>query len=288
MSNEKKVVTKIEIQKNNGKRVNVYINQEFAFACSTELIYMYNIVKGKNLELENIKEIVDQDNYIKCKSLALKIIERSYKTEKQVVDKLVRKEYGNHTIDRVVDFLKKYKFLDDEKFIRTYIDEKIKSQGKNKIRCALIKKGIDKLSIESELEKIDALTEKKYALKLARKKYDVVKKTGVNYKKIYKKLGNYLISRGYNVNIIKDVLNDVIDKDECEHNTKSKKEQDLNSDLNTLRIAAERRYNIISKSESDSIKIYRKLCNYLLRKGYSYENIRTVLKSIINLKGDTV
>lgn len=288
MSNEKKVVTKIEIQKNNNKRVNVYVNQEFGFACSTELIYMYNIVKGKNLKLENIKEIVDEDNYIKCKSLALKIIEKSYKTEKQVVDKLVRKEYENHTIDRVVNFLKEYKFLDDEKFIRIYIDEKIKSQGKNKIRCALVKKGIDKISIESELEKIDVLTEKKYALKLARKKYDVVKKTEVNYKKIYKKLGNYLVARGYNVNIIKDVLNDVIDKDECEQNTKSKKEQDLNSDLNALRIAAERRYNIISKSESDSVKIYRKLGNYLLRKGYSYENIRTVLKSIINLKGDTV
>lgn len=288
MNGEEKVVTKIEIQKNNDKRVNVYINQEFGFACSTELIYMYNIVKGKSLKLGYMKEIVAEDNFIKCKNSALKIIEKSYKTEKQIAHKLAQKEYESHTIYRTINFLKEYKFLDDEKFIRMYIDEKIKSQGRNKIRCALVKKGIDKLSIESELQKIDTSTEKRFALKLARKKYDVVKKTEVNYKKIYKKLGNYLIVRGYSTDIVKDILNDVIDKDECEQNIKSKEGYDLNNDLNELRRVAEKRYNIISKSESDDIKIYRKLGNYLIRRGYSYENIRNVLKSIINLKGDTV
>ena len=43
-------VTEIEIQKNNTERVNIYINNEFAFPCSSELVYKYGLQKGKEIE----------------------------------------------------------------------------------------------------------------------------------------------------------------------------------------------------------------------------------------------
>lgn len=50
MEDLKKIITKVEIQKRNKDRVNVYINHEFAFACSAELVYIHNIEKGKSVD----------------------------------------------------------------------------------------------------------------------------------------------------------------------------------------------------------------------------------------------
>ncbi|AYD39737.1 recombination regulator RecX [Clostridium fermenticellae] len=290
MEEKEKAITKIETQKNNKNRVNVYINNEFGFSCDTELIYIYNFIKGKKLEADYIKKIIDEDNFVKCKNSALRTIERSYKTEYQITQKLIQKGFEDNAINRVIDFLKKYKFIDDKRFIKSYIMEKIKSQGKNKIKCELLKKGIDKSIVDSELKNIDGSTEIKYAIKLAIKKYNILKKTEINYKKVYKKLGNYLITRGYNQDILKDVLNQVIDKNDCDKQViKNREEQDTNNnDIDELKRIAKRRYDIISKSENSAVRIYRKLGNYLVRRGYSYENIRKVLKLLIDFNEDNV
>ena len=47
--------------------------------------------KIKNIDIDYLKEIIDEDNYIKSKSYALKVMERTHKTEKQIFDKLVQK-----------------------------------------------------------------------------------------------------------------------------------------------------------------------------------------------------
>ena len=91
MNNKKNIITKIELQKRTKDRVNVYINGEFSFACSAEIIYTYGISKDKNIDMDYLKEIIDEDNYIKSKSYALKVMERTHKTEKQIFDKLAQK-----------------------------------------------------------------------------------------------------------------------------------------------------------------------------------------------------
>jgi regulatory protein len=78
----KNIVTKVEFQKKSKDRVNVYIDGEFAFSCSIELVYSHNIKKDKILDIDYIKGIVNQDNYIKAKKYALNIVEKGYKTEK--------------------------------------------------------------------------------------------------------------------------------------------------------------------------------------------------------------
>ena len=78
------IITKIEIQKRNKDRVNIYLNGEFAFACSSELVYYHNLKNGMVVDLKKLSEIVEEDNYIKGKNSALKILEKSFKTERNV------------------------------------------------------------------------------------------------------------------------------------------------------------------------------------------------------------
>ena len=84
-------ITSIEVQKRNVNRVNVYVDEAFTFACDAELIYKQGIQKDSLIDVEEIKEIVKEDEFIKCKNSALRTVEKTYKTEKELRDKLTEK-----------------------------------------------------------------------------------------------------------------------------------------------------------------------------------------------------
>lgn len=270
------IVTEVKLQNKNKNRVNVYINDEFSFSCSKEIVYSYNICKGKSIDLSYLKSIIEEDNYIKCKSAALRIIERNYKTEKQIKDKLTDKLYDAKTIERTVDFLKEYKFIDDFKFVKLYIEEKINRCGKKKIKYDLIKKGISEHIIEDQFESIDIINYEENALKLAKKKYDSLVNNGDNGNSIYRKLGNYLVRNGYDSSLVKKMLNKTIDKEKLKV-----KENIYKKDIKSLYEIAKKRYNIIIKSENNINKITIKLSQYLMRRGYLWEEIKPVLKKVL-------
>ena len=179
------IITKIEIQKNNKHRVNIYMDDEFAFACDAELVYVHNITKGKSIEKDGLEDIINEDNYIKGKNTALHFLERSFKSAKQVVDKLITKEFDRKTIDRVMEFLKQYDFVDDNRFVELFIKEKIKSCGKNKIKFTLLKKSLPKELIKEELDKITSEQQRQIAFKLGEKKISTLFKSEKDSKKLY-------------------------------------------------------------------------------------------------------
>lgn len=204
------IITKIEVQKRNKSRVNIYVNEDFLFACSAEIIYSYGLKSGEKIDIGKIKNIIEEDNYIKCKNDALHSIERAYKTQKQIVEKLLAKGYEKSTIDKVILFLKEYNFLDDSKFAEMYVKEKLASQGRNKIKYSLIQKGLDESIIKEKLQNIDKEKEESSLEKLGMSKYEQLIKREEDTRKIYKKLGDYLMRRGYPWEDVKSFLNRVL------------------------------------------------------------------------------
>lgn len=281
MNKKKNIITKIELQKRNKDRVNVYINEEFSFACSAELIYTCSLSKDKEIDIDSLKEVIDKDNFIKCKSYALKVIERTYKTERQIFDKLAQKEYDEKIINKTIDFLKEYKFIDDVKYAEAYIKDKLKTQGKNRIKYALINKGINEILVKEKLSCLDSDIEENTALKLAEKKYRLLIKNESDNRKIYKKLGDYLVRNGYNLDIVQNILNNIVKQEINDLNRTETQQERQDEDVSKLYELAEKRYSIIIKSEDDSRKIYKKLSDYLIRRGYSWDNIKSVLNSIM-------
>lgn len=271
-----KVITKVEVQKRNKNRANIYLDGEFAFSCSLELAVTYKLNAKKVVEIEKLKEVIAEDNYLKCKNAALKIIEKTYKTEKEIFDKLILKGYDEKTISKALNFLKSYNFLNDDAYIDMYIKDKIKVQGKNKIKYSLLRKGIDEHRLEEKLNKIDSETEIKAALSLGEKKYRLLIKSEKDKKKISRKVWEYLMRNGYDSSIINEVLNKVVNLEDKEEST-----QEVKADFEEIYNLAFKRYNIISKRETDSRKIYKKLSDFLLRKGYSYEDIKNAVSHVL-------
>jgi regulatory protein len=122
------------------------------------------------------------------------------------------------------------------------------------------------------------LIEQQTALAMAEKKYKILVKSENDKRKVFGKLWEHLSRNGFNKELIEEVINKVVVFNEHDNSN------DINEpDLSDLYEIAEKRYKIIVKSENDERKINKKLADYLLRRGYSWDNIKSVLKQIANI-----
>ena len=208
-------ISNIEIQKRNKKRYNIYIDNEYAFSVSEDVLIKESLQKGIIIDDNKLKNIIEEDNFIKCRETAFRIIERSYKTDKELKDRLLQKGYNSKEINRTIDYLKEFGFVDNDKLCEIYIKSKIKTQGKKKIKYQLLNKGIDEETINKALEGIDLDSEyeREKAIELATKKYNLLIKKEQDTYKIKNKLYTFLAGRGYDYSIIQDAISEIINRD---------------------------------------------------------------------------
>jgi len=195
------VVTSIEQQKKNTERYNVFIDGEFAFGLIMEDILFFKIKEGNEISQEKCDYIIDTVLYIKAQNRAINYLGYKMRTEKEIRDKLLEKEYDDVIIGRVIEFLKKYNYVDDLKYARSYIKEvqNLKPKGSYVIKQKLREKGVSDMVISEALEDSD-LDEEEGAERLLCKKLG--ERRVVSFKE-KKKLHDFLLRSGYSYAIIK-------------------------------------------------------------------------------------
>jgi regulatory protein len=166
-----------------------------------------------NIDINNIKNIAYDDSYKKAKSVSLKYIEKSYKTEKQIADKLRIKGYEDITINKVIDFLKEYKFIYDDEFVKNYVKEKLSSIGRRKIEYNLLKKGISSDLIRETINSMDSDIEYDSAYNIGLKKYSILQHKELDKRKINQKLLQFLLGKGYTFDISKNAVKKILGND---------------------------------------------------------------------------
>ena len=207
------IITKIEQQKNNEDRVNIYVNGEFFTAIFKELVFTFNLKKGDEIDENNLKAILSDEMYLKAKNKALNILSKADQSEKKIREKLST-DFEENTIDKVIEFLKRNNFINDnllaQKIVNTNLN--LNKCGKNRIKQNLYNKGIDSSTINKAISDIDNEAEFGNAMYLAKKRYERIKNE--DKRKIYQKLSQHLAYKGFNYDIIKRVLNKLLNFDE--------------------------------------------------------------------------
>ena len=207
------IITKIESQKKNNDRVNIYVDGEFFMAVFTELIYTFNLKKGMEIDQNNLTYILKEEMYIKAKNKALNILSKADQSEKKIREKL-SSEFEEDTIDIVIEFLLKNKFIDDDLLAQKIVNTNVNLNkcGRNKIKQNLYNKVICIESINEAISEIDKDVEFENAMYLAKKRYERVKNE--DKRKIYQKISQHLAYKGFDYDIIKRVLNKLLNFDE--------------------------------------------------------------------------
>jgi regulatory protein len=108
--------------------------------------------------------------------------------------------------EKIINYLQKEKFLDEKRFCRAFVNDKIKYNhwGIHKIRYELKKKQIDNQIINEYLQNIDLEENKKQLQLLLKNKLKTIK--GKNDYEIKQKLIRFAVGRGFPLEEIENVL----------------------------------------------------------------------------------
>ena len=193
------IITKLEVQKNNETRANLYLDDKFYSGISIELVIKHHLKKGVEIDSQELDEIILQDEKDVALGKAVKYISSAFKTTKQIKDYLYKKEYAAPTINYVIDKLIEYKYLDDEAYARAFILTYSNKYGKFKIESALRSKGVSDEIIGNLLEDMEIES----SIDSVAKKY---MKNKVLDEKTKSKLIRFLMTRGYEYDEIKSVV----------------------------------------------------------------------------------
>ncbi|NLI89807.1 MAG: regulatory protein RecX [Epulopiscium sp.] len=167
-------------------------------------IAKYNIQKGNVYTEEEYLRLVENLQYERAKAAAIRYISYSPRTSKETIDKLHSLEFEATIIDKAMDFLDKYNYVNDLEYAEAYIRSRIKERryGSRKISYELQTKGIGSDISEPILEKYEE-DEYEAAMYLYNKR---TKGEHINDYKEQGKIIRYLQSRGYTYTIIERVI----------------------------------------------------------------------------------
>ena len=195
------VITKLEYQKNNPDRANLYIDDKFFAGISVELCIKEHLKSGMEIDLEKLSELILEDEKGVAFTKAINYVSNNYKTKKQVKDYLYKKGYNQNTIAHVIDKMEEYKYLDDESYAKQYILTYSKKYGKLRLVAGLKSKGISDKIIDNLF---DGEVEIESSIESVASKY---LKNKIVDEKTYIKLSRFLYSRGFQFDEINSYLN---------------------------------------------------------------------------------
>lgn len=185
-------ITQITIQEKNKNRCNVFVDGEFAFALSLDIVIKYGLKKDFVLDDSLFSEIRYEDEKMFAYSLALKYVSKTLKTKKQVITYLKGKGVSDKAVFNAVDKLKEYGFINDEEYAKRYLECCSSTQGRRLSDYKLMMKGIKKDDIAAAREEV-FIDSKENAKFIAERRLKNKEKTKDNLQKTYR----YLIGRGF-------------------------------------------------------------------------------------------
>lgn len=198
-------VTKLEYQKNNKERVNLYLDGQFYAGLSLETVLKFSIKEGKEIDEQKLSEFLFEDNKQKAFARATDLISKFIKTEKQIREYLKQKGFDAKVVDEVVLKLKTYGFIDDLAYAQSFVNFKKNVCGAKKLKQELFSKGVSKEIIDQVLDGIRDDSEQS-CMAQAEKYMKNKEKTPEN--KV--RLNRFLLSRGFDFADINSVINKII------------------------------------------------------------------------------
>ena len=198
-------ILKYEKEKKNN--YNIYLDNGEVITLNENVITENELLLKKEIDNRLYSKLNIDNKIYELYESAIKYIGIRLRSIKEIKEYLIKKENDVEIINRVCNKLLESNYLDDERFTKAYIKDKLNftTMGDYKIRKELERFGIDSTIIEDNISNIDnSLLETKMK-KIIEKDIRTNKKySGVNLKnKIY----NHLLSQGYSQSKVINIIN---------------------------------------------------------------------------------
>ncbi len=145
-------ITKLEYQKQDPNRVNVFVDDKFAVGIEANDIIKLGIFNGQELSQDDLAKIIGESEFGKLFNGALNYLSYRPRSEWEIRRKLKFKTKDQVMIDSIIEKLKKIGQVDDEAFAKWFIDQRqtFRPKGKKMLAWELQKLGV-KTKIEGDI-----------------------------------------------------------------------------------------------------------------------------------------
>lgn len=198
-------IEKYELTKNNS--YNVYLSNGEVLTLDEVVITENELLLKKEIDTFLYDKLKNDNDILLLCNMAIKYINVRLRSIKEIKDYLSKKCDNDYYIDEVVKRLIKYKYLDDDRFAKAFIKDKLAftTMGDYKIRKELERLGVDTSIISDNMMNIDNDVIISRIKKIIDKDIRTNKKySGINLKN---KIFNHLITQGYSKDMVISVIN---------------------------------------------------------------------------------
>ncbi len=206
-------ITDLTQQKNNPHRYNLAIDGKFKLGVDETVVLEYHLKVGEEISEKDFQAIEKSESNNKARDRALQLLGNRVHSRKELVLKLTQKGFGTEQIEETLKYLDEQGYLDDEEFAVQLVKVRKERNPKGSIfvRRELLQKGVAEEIIEKviaehyplcdEIEIARKVMEKKIGSDHSRSRQD--------YFKEHQRLKQFLIGRGFQFEVIDEVLEDI-------------------------------------------------------------------------------
>lgn len=153
-------ITKLRAQKRVKDRVNVYLDDVYAFPISAEAVMKHSLKIGVELSDEKLERLLLESELERLIAKIINFLSYRPRSEKEITDRLYQytvdyTEKREMLIEQVIAFLRRRMLINDEEFAEWYVSERQthKPRSQKHLEAELYKKGITKEIIEEIVRK---------------------------------------------------------------------------------------------------------------------------------------
>ncbi len=204
-------ITALRFQKRNKNRVNVYIDDQFAFGLAA--IKAARLRVGQALGDDDIAQLQMQDRVERAYERALNFLSYRPRSEAEVRRNLRKKDVEDEVIEVVVERLTRAGLLDDREFARYWVENRLqfKPRGAHALRHELREKGIPIPVIADALADLDEEAAARKATEAGARRL-----AHLEPRDFRRRLAAYLARRGFSYAVIKPLIEEELEAIRCE------------------------------------------------------------------------
>ncbi len=186
-------------RKRGGKRVNVFLDNSFAFSLEAEVALKENLEVGQELSEDKIEALTGSDLFQRCLNAAFRYLSYRPRSEAELRGRLKQRGFNGDSVEAVLARLREQGLVDDLAFAQFWKDNRESFRPRSRWLTAseLRQKGVAEAVINQVVADVD---DEDSAYRAARSRAHRLPDS--DYQDFRHRLGEYLKRRGFGYRVI--------------------------------------------------------------------------------------
>jgi len=192
-------ITAVRAGRGQGKRVNLFLDGEFAFSLEAEVAAQKKLLVEHTLSASEIEALTKADRFHRCFNAAIRYLSYRPRSEPELRERLRQRGFDGDSVEAVVNRLRNQGLVDDMAFAQFWKDNRqsFSPRSRGLTRLELRRKGVASDIIDQVVSAIDDDTN---AYQAALSKTHRLPRS--DYQSFRHRLGGHLKRRGFSYGVI--------------------------------------------------------------------------------------